>query len=222
MTVGPVAVVTGASRGIGRATAIRLASDFDAVVLSARTQDELEKTANAVRYAGAQPLVYALDLRDSASAEILVEGTLEHFGRIDALLNLAGGLPRAGLFRMTDAQWEEGFALQFHGARRLTVRAWDVLKTCGSVVLLSGTAALGPGPRFAAAAASSAAVNALAKAFAEQGILDGVQVNSVAPGAILSGRRRNAQNLRGIAGLMAYMVSREARWLTGTSIRVLR
>jgi 3-oxoacyl-[acyl-carrier protein] reductase len=223
MTSGPVAVVTGASRGIGRAAAIRLASDFAAVVLSARTQDELQKTANAVRSAGAQPLVYALDLRDSASAEILVEGTLEHFGRIDALLNLAGALPGGGLFRMKDAQWQEGFALQFHGARRLTIRAWDVLKTCkGSVVLLSGTGALAPGPRFAAAAASSAAVIALAKAFAEQGIQDGVRVNSVGPGATLSGRRRKVPKAHGIAGLLAYLVSREARWLTGASIQVFR
>jgi 3-oxoacyl-[acyl-carrier protein] reductase len=227
VTSGSVAMVTGASRGIGRATAIRLASDFAAVVITARTQEELQKTATAVRSAGAQPLLYVLDLCDSASAEILVQGTLEHFGRIDALLNIAGAVPRVDLFHMTDTQWDEGFALQFHGARRLTIRAWDVLKKCkGSVVMLSRTVALAPG--FAAAsAATDAAVIALAKAFAEKGIQDGVQVNSVAPGAILRRRQvleKGAISRYGtpkeVAGLMAYLVSREARWLTGASIRM--
>jgi len=156
-----------------------------------------------------------------------VQGTLEHFGRIDALLNIAGAVPRVDLFHMTDTQWDEGFALQFHGARRLTIRAWDVLKKCkGSVVMLSRTAALAPG--FAAAsAATDAAVIALAKAFAEKGIQDGVQVNSVASGAILrrpqvleKGAISRYGTPEEIAGLMAYLVSREARWLTGASIRM--
>jgi 3-oxoacyl-[acyl-carrier protein] reductase len=102
-----VAIVTGASQGIGRATALRLASDFAAVVLTARNQDELQKTAAAVRSAGAQPLVHALDLRDPTSAEILVKGTLDHFGRIDALLNIAGAVPQIDLLQMTDSQWED-------------------------------------------------------------------------------------------------------------------
>src|SRR5580658_10278269 len=99
-----VAIVTGASQGIGRATAIRLARDFDAVVLAARQEDELEKTAETVRSAGAEPLTYALDLRDARSVETLVQGTLDRFGRIDALVNIAGAVPQIGLFEMTDAQ----------------------------------------------------------------------------------------------------------------------
>jgi 3-oxoacyl-[acyl-carrier protein] reductase len=88
---------------------------------------------------------------------------------------------------MTDAQWDDGMALKFHGARRLTIRAWDALKASrGSVVLLSGLAAWDPKPGFAAVAATNAAIIALAKAFAEQGIKDGVQVNSVSPGAVMN------------------------------------
>jgi 3-oxoacyl-[acyl-carrier protein] reductase len=83
-----VAVVTGASQGIGRATAIRLARDFGAVVLAARQEDELAKTACAVQLAGAESLTYALDLRQSCAAETLVQGTLDRFGRIDALVTL--------------------------------------------------------------------------------------------------------------------------------------
>ena len=244
-----VAVVTGASQGIGRATAVRLARDFSAVVLTARKEDELKSTAAAVIDAGAEPLVCALDLREPHSAELLVSSTLERFGRIDALLNIAGAVPQIDLFEMTDAQWEDGLALKLHGARRLTIHAWDALRASnGSVVLISGSAALDPKPGFAAVAAVNAAIIALAKAFAEQGIKDGVQVNSVVPGAVMTGRRESffqkwapAHNMsfdeavkkfpeevgiarfgkpEEIADLMAYLVSPAAKWMTGTSVRM--
>ena len=244
-----IAIVTGASQGIGCATALRLARDFSAVVLVARNKDELEKTASAVSSAGAEPLIFALDLREPQAAEIVVKGTLDRFGRIDALLNIAGAVPQIDLFEMTDAQWEDGLALKLHGARRLTVKAWDALKSSnGSVVLISGSAALDPKPGFAAVAAINAAIIALAKAFAEQGIKDGVQVNSVVPGAVMTGRRQSffekwapAHNLtveeamkkfpeeagitrfgkpEEIADLMAYLVSPAAKWMTGSSVRM--
>jgi 3-oxoacyl-[acyl-carrier protein] reductase len=249
MTVKSVAIVTGASQGIGRATALRLAQDFSAVVVAARNKDELENTASAVTSAGAEPLIYALDLRQPGAAETIVKGTLDRFGRIDALLNIAGAVPQIDLFEMTDAQWDDGLALKLHGARRLTVRAWDALKaSSGSVVFISGSAALDPKPGFAAVAAVNAAIIALAKAFAEQGIKDGVQVNSVVPGAVMTGRRRSFMDHwapehglsveeamkqfpekagiarygkpEEIADLMAFMVSPAAKWMTGASVRM--
>src|SRR5580658_4899428 len=244
-----VAIVTGASQGIGRATAVRLASDFSAVVLAARNQDELQKTAAAVSSAGAEPQIYPVDMREPQAAEVIVRGTLDRFGRIDALLNIAGAVPQIDLFEMTDAQWEDGLALKLHGARRLTIKAWDALKASqGSVVLISGLAAWDPKPGFAAVAATNAAIIALAKAFAEQGIKDGVQVNSVSPGAVMTGRRQSffqkwapAHHLsveeaikkfpeeagisrfgqpEEIADLLAYLVSAPAKWLTGASLRM--
>jgi 3-oxoacyl-[acyl-carrier protein] reductase len=244
-----VAIVTGASQGIGRATAVRLARDFEAVVLTARQEDELKRTAAEVKSAGAELLTYALDLREPLSVDTLVQGTLDRLGRIDALLNIAGAVPQIDLFEMTDAQWDDGLALKLHGARRLTMRAWDSLKASnGAVVFISGSAALDPKPGFAAVASINAAIIALAKAFAEQGIKDGVQVNSVVPGAVMTGRRRaffdhwapehgmsveeamkrfpeeagiaRYGEPEEIAGLIAYLVSREARWLTGSSVRM--
>src|SRR5689334_20498414 len=120
----PVAIVTGASQGIGRATAIRLARDFEAVVLTARQEDELKRTAAEVKSADAEPLTYALDLREPLSVDTLVQGTLDRLGRIDALVNIAGAVPQVDLFEMTDVQWDDGLALKLHGARRLTMRAW--------------------------------------------------------------------------------------------------
>lgn len=244
-----VAIVTGASQGIGRATAVRLARDFSAVVLAARNDQELQETAAAVHAAGAVSLIAAIDLREPQAADALVKNTLDRFGRIDALLNIAGAVPQIDLFEMTDAQWEDGLALKLHGARRLTVRAWDALKASqGSVVLISGSAALDPKPGFAAVATVNAAIIALAKAFAEQGIKDSVQVNSVVPGAVMTGRRESffkkwapAHNMtvedavkkfpeevgiarfgkpEEIADLMAYLVSPAAKWMTGASIRM--
>lgn len=244
-----VAIVTGASQGIGRATAIRLAHDFQAVVLAARNTDALKEAADEVRAAGAEPLISNLDLSKVESAQALVKTTLDRFGRIDALLNIAGAVPQIDLFGMTDEQWRAGSELKLHGARRLTILAWDALKQSkGSVVFMSGSAALDPKPGFAAVAAINAAIIALAKAFAEQGIQDGVQVNSIIPGAVMTGRRRSfmekwapAHNLsveaamkefpekvgisrygrpEEIADLLAFMVSPAAKWMTGTSVRM--
>jgi 3-oxoacyl-[acyl-carrier protein] reductase len=244
-----VAIVTGASQGIGRSTAIRLARDFSAVVLAARNAKELEEVAAAVKEVGADALPLALDLSQTDAPKTVVDTTLARFGRIDALLNIAGAVPQIDLFEMTDEQWRAGMELKLHGARRLTLQAWDALKRAqGSVVFMSGSASLDPKPAFAAVAATNAAITALAKAFAEQGIKDGVQVNSIVPGAVMTGRRRSfiekwapAHNMtveeatqkfpqeagisrygqpEEIAELLGFMVSPAAKWMTGASLRM--
>ena len=105
-------------------------------------------------------------MREPRSAEILVEGIVDRFGRIDALVNIAGAVPQVDVFEMTDAQWDDGLALKLHGARRLTMRAWESLKASkGAVVFISGSAALDPKPGFAAVASINAAIIALREGF---------------------------------------------------------
>jgi 3-oxoacyl-[acyl-carrier protein] reductase len=244
-----VAVVTGASQGIGRATAIRLARDFSTIVLAARNREALMEVAGQVEHAGAESLVCDLDLSEAEAADALVNTVLARFERLDALLNIAGAAPQIDLFEMTDEQRQAGAELKLHGARRLTIRAWDALRAAqGSVVFMSGNAALHPSAAFAAVATINAAIIALARAFAEQGIKDGVQVNSIVPGAVMTGRRRSflekwapahqmtieeavsrfpeqAQISRfgqaeEIADLLAFMVSPGAKWMTGASLRM--
>jgi NAD(P)-dependent dehydrogenase (short-subunit alcohol dehydrogenase family) len=150
---------------------------------------------------------------------------------------------------MSEAQWEAGLALKLHGARRLTLCAWPALKQAkGSVVLMSGNSAPFPKAPYAAVGTINAAIVALAKAFADRGIQDGVQVNSVLPGPVMTGRRQSYLEhwapLHGmsvteavaqfpkqagiarygapeeLAELMAFLVSPGARWLTGSALRM--
>ena len=244
-----VAVVTGASQGIGQSTAIRLARDYSSLVLVARSQSKLDETAAAVKAAGAEALVIESDVAIPNAAREIVEKTLSEFGRIDALLNIAGAVPQVDLFEMTDEQWEGGLALKLHGARRLTIAAWPALKEAkGSVVFMSGNSALFPKAPYAAVGTINAAIVALAKAFSDRGITDGVQVNSVLPGPVMTGRRRSylqhwapLHNMtveeataafpkevgiarygepEEIAELMAFLVSPGARWMTGSALRM--
>jgi NAD(P)-dependent dehydrogenase (short-subunit alcohol dehydrogenase family) len=244
-----VVIVTGASQGIGRSTAVRLARDFRSIVLVARNRAKLTETGAAVSAANATPLIIDLDLSERSAAKAVVERTLAAFGRIDALVNIAGAVPQIDLFEMTDEQWDGGLALKLHGARRLTIEAWPALKEAkGSVILMSGNSALFPKAPYAAVGTINAAIVALAKAFSDRGIADGIQVNSVLPGPVMTGRRRSYlehwASIHGmtvaeatekfprdagiarygepeeIAELMAFLVSPGARWMTGSTLRM--
>ena len=244
-----VVIVTGASQGIGRATAIRLAQDFGAIVLVARSEEKLRETEREVVAAGARALVAPADLSEAPAASEVVRQAVAAFGRIDALVNIAGAVPQVDVLEMTDAQWDGGFALKLHGARRLTVQAWPALRAShGSVIFTSGNSALFPKAGYAAVGTVNAAIVALAKAFADKGLPDGIQVNSVLPGPVMTGRRRSylehwapAHGMsveeatlkfpkeagierygepEEIAALMAFLVSPQAKWMTGSALRM--
>jgi 3-oxoacyl-[acyl-carrier protein] reductase len=218
-------------------------------VLVARSRSGLEEVARSIEAVGTTAHPIAVDLREPAAADEVVATAMERFGRIDALVNVAGAVPQIDLFAMTDDEWADGLALKFHGARRLAIRAWEPLKKShGSVVFMSGSSAISPKPSLAAVGAINAGISALAKAFAERGVADGVQVNAVLPGPVMTDRRRvlleryaasnglsfdagierfvrdagvsRCGEPEDIAALIAFLVSPAARWMTGTTLRM--
>jgi NAD(P)-dependent dehydrogenase (short-subunit alcohol dehydrogenase family) len=186
---GKVSIVTGASRGIGRAIALRLAGDGSSVLLTARDEAALDRTVREIDASGGDAAWIATDLRLPESALRLVDDVLETFGRIDVLVNNAGATRRGDFLALTDEEWTDGFALKFFGAMRLTRSAWPHLKAqSGSVVQISGIGGRTPGREFTIGGSVNAALLSLTKALADLGIADGVQVNAINPGAIRTDR----------------------------------
>jgi NADP-dependent 3-hydroxy acid dehydrogenase YdfG len=111
-----VAIITGASRGIGKAIAETLSSEGMKVVLVARSQAELESLAKSLPN---DSLVQTVDLREPDSANQVIAATIEKFGKLDLLVNNAGATKRGDFLQLTDEEWADGFALKFFGAMRL-------------------------------------------------------------------------------------------------------
>ncbi|MDG4647872.1 SDR family NAD(P)-dependent oxidoreductase [Roseibacterium sp. SDUM158017] len=180
---GRKALVTGASKGIGRAIAMRLAADGAEVALVARSEKDLERVADEVARAGGKVHVIAADLSTFAGCEAAASRALEKLGGLDILVNVAGAT-RAGVFPdQPDQDWIEGFALKFHGAVRLTRCLWPALVAAkGTVINIGGAAAHTPAPGFMVGGAVNAALAHFTKALSKQGVKDDVNVNIVHPG----------------------------------------
>ncbi len=244
---GKTAIVTGASRGIGKAIALRLAAEGAQVVLCARDGNLLEQVAAEIERAGGRALALAVDLREMDAAKRVLEFSIGNYARIDIVLNNAGATKRGEFLELTDEDWADGFGLKFFGAMRLTREAWPHLKKqAGSVVNISGVGGRMPGPQFTIGGSVNAALLSFTKAMADVGIRDGVQVNAVNPGSIRTDRFRrmletnaaqqgidletaerklieSARTTRigepeDIAALVAFVVSPEGRFLQGALI----
>jgi len=187
------AIVTGASRGIGRAIAARLSAEGMQVVLCARDQNLLEAAAREFGNA----CIVAGDLRLPKAAAKVVDKALETFGGIDVLVNNAGATNRGEFEALTDEDWTDGFALKFFGAVRLTRAAWPHLRASrGSVINMAGSGGRTPGPQFTIGGSVNAALLSFTKAMADVGQRDGVQVNAINPGPVRTARlERRLQQL---------------------------
>lgn len=241
------AIVTGASRGIGKAIAVRLAAEGAEVVLCARDTNLLEHAVAEIKSSGERASALAVDLREMDAAKRVSEFTLATYGQIDIIVNNAGATKRGEFLQLTDEDWADGFALKFFGAMRLTREAWPHLKKqAGSVLNISGVGGRMPGPQFTIGGSVNAALLSFTKAMADVGIRDGVQVNAINPGKIRTARfqgrleetaaqqgidmaaaERNivesAKTTRigepeDIAALVAFTVSPEGRFLQGALI----
>ncbi len=182
---GKAALVSGASRGIGLAIARRLAAEGMRVLLVARSAAALEEAAAALPGAAG----FAADLRRREAAAQAVGAAVGRFGRLDLLVNCAGATQRGDFLTLDDAAWEDGFALKFFGAVRLSRAAWPHLRTArGGIVNIAGVGGRQPGADFAIGGPVNAALMNLTKALADRGIAEGVRVNCINPGSIRTGR----------------------------------
>ena len=227
------AIVTGSSRGIGRAIAVRLAKDGIRVVVTGRDQAALDSVAAEIGNAA----VIALDLRMPQSAQQLVDFAITQFGRIDIVVNNAGATKRGDFLSLTDADWSDGYELKLFGAVRVTRAAWPYLKeSSGSLLNIAGVGGRTPGAEFTIGGSVNAALLSFTKAMSEVGIRDGIQVNLVNPGTIRTERFDKRLAMSGsserefiaeqritrigepedIANLVAFITSPEGRLMQGS------
>ena len=180
---GRVVVVSGGSRGIGRAIAEAFAREGAQTVLAAASAANLDAAAKAIAATGAPaPLTVAGDLRSLDACETLVAAVKDRFGRCDVLINNAGATRGGKFLDLPDDAWIDGFALKYFGAVRLTRLFWPLLKQAhGNVVFIVGGAARTPGPDFLIGGSVNAAVANFAKGLAALGNRDDINVNVIHP-----------------------------------------
>ncbi len=179
-----VAIVTGAGRGIGRQVAARLAAEGCAVVVCARSGDDLAAVVREVRAVGGRAEAVVLDVTEAGADAALVTAALDGFGRVDILVNNAGGSAAKKLLALTDADWHDAFELNFFAAARLALACVPVMQEqgWGRIVNVASTYAREPDPYFGPYAAAKAALVNLTKTMGRAFSADGVLVNCVIPG----------------------------------------
>ncbi len=244
---GKVALVTGSSRGIGRGTALALAAEGCDLMLTGRDAAALEEAAAKIRAMGRRAAMAVLDLREPAAPQLLIDAVKREFGGLDILFNNAGTTRRGDFFELTDADWQEGYALKFFAHVRLTRLAWPLLKERrGSLVAMGGTSGRKPHADFTIGSSVNAAVAAFTKCMADRGKRDGVQVNCIHPSLVETERQwrriraevaksgRPEAEIReemcretgiirygtvdDVADLVVFIVSSRATWLHGATI----
>src|SRR5712671_5258061 len=187
---GKVALVTGSCRGIGRGIALTLATEGCDVMLTGRDEAALRGVVAAVEKLGRKARFETIDLRKDEAPAALVGAVQRGFGRLDILVNNAGTTKRGDFLELTDADWQDGYALKFFAHVRLTRAAWPLLQARrGSLITIGGTSGRKPEAAFTIGSSVNAACAAFSKAMAHRGKDDGVQVNCIHPSFVETNRQ---------------------------------
>ena len=183
---GKVAIVTGASRGIGRAIAQTLGEEGVHLTLVARSRDLLDGLAASLTTSS---LVQAVDLGEPEAPAAVVSATIAKYGRLDLLVNNAGATKRGDFLELTDSDWDAGYRLKFFGAMRCARAAWPHLcASRGAIVNIAGIGGRTGTAEFTIGGTVNAALMNLTKCLADRGVRDGVRVNAINPGSIATER----------------------------------
>jgi 3-oxoacyl-[acyl-carrier protein] reductase len=246
-----VAIVGGASKGLGRACAEVLAEEGTKVAVCSRSQRDLDVAAQEIRArTGADVLVHAGDLDRPETIRALIGATVERFGRLDVLVNNSGGPPRARAESATEEQWATAVERSLLFFARMSREAVPHLKRQGGgrIINILASTVYQPIPSLALSGATRMGVVAFAKSLADEVGRDGILINNVCPGSILTERmlanvtaraaelglsveeglaQRAAETAVGrigepreLAYLVAFLASGKSTYITGTTILV--
>jgi 3-oxoacyl-[acyl-carrier protein] reductase len=246
-----VAIVGGASKGLGRACAEVLAQEGVKVAMCSRTQADLEQAATEIRHTtDADILVFAGDLDKPETIRTLIAKTVDRFGRLDIMVNNSGGPPLARAHNATEAQWETAVQRSLLFFARMSREAIPHLQRQGGgrIINILASTVYQPIPNLALSGATRMGVVAFAKSLADEVGRQGILVNNVCPGSILTERmlsnvtaraqelgisvqdglgQRAAETAVGrigepkeLAYLVAFLASGKASYITGTTILV--
>ncbi len=246
-----VAIIGGGSKGLGRACAEVLAEEGVKIAICSRTREDLEQAAAEIRdTTGAEVLVFAGDLDKYDSIKELIAATVDHFGRLDIMVNNSGGPPLARSLNATEEQWETAVQRSLFFFARMSREAVPHLKQQGGgrIINILASTVYQPIPNLALSGATRMGVVAFAKSLADEVGRDGILVNNVCPGSILTDRmlsnvtsrakelgisveegleQRAGETAVGrigepkeLANLVAFLASGKASYVTGTTILV--
>lgn len=239
---GRVAIVTGASKGIGRAVALALAGAGADVALAARGAEELERAAAEVRGQGVRALAVTTDVSVAESVQDLVEATVRELGTVDILVNNAGAAPfMSSVEQIRESGFEKYFRINFMGAVYATRAVGPILlaKRGGCVVNVASVAGFIASPGLSYYSTAKAALINLTKTVAREWASAGVRVNAIAPGWIETDMNAGARGIpefyegalasiplgrwgrpEDLTGLVVFLCSDAASWMTGTTVVV--
>ena len=237
------ALVTGASSGIGHATAQALAAEGASLVLVGRRRDRLEIEAAHIRDSGGRVAIAAGDVREEAACAAMVEAARAAFGGLDVLVNAAGVLGPGGVLETTPGEWDRVMDSNLRSIHLMTrAAAPEIVKRRGAIVNLSSVAGPRPYANLLAYCVSKAAVDQYTRCAALDLAPHGVRVNAVNPGVVVTElhtvtnavpdyagfleRSKSTHPLgrvgqpEEIAALTLFLLSEEAGWITGATVGI--
>lgn len=201
---GKVAVVTGGSRGFGKAIALGLAEAGASVVVASRTLPDLEAVAEEIKTSGGKALAVACDMLDKASIEKLADATIEAFGKIDILVNNAGMGWNVPFLNVEEDQWDQIMNVNLKGYFLCTqILGKHMFKAkSGRVINISSAMGTYPLPFLVPYAASKGGINAMTKSLAQEWATRGITVNAIAPSYFATDINEQAMADKGISALI--------------------
>jgi len=244
MATSQTVIVTGASSGIGRATAVRFGRAGASIALVGRDADALGEVSSQVDRDGGRAAIVVADVTDAAAPERIVSETLTSFGEISALVNAAGIIANGSIETTTDEQWDEMLGINVRAVFRLMRAAAPALiASRGAIVNVSSVTGLRAFPNVLAYCVSKSAVDQLTRCAALDFAAKGVRVNAVNPGVVVSNLHRRSGmpedayeaflarakdthplgrpgHAEEIAEFIFFLASDQAGWITGETIAI--